>query len=322
MSLSFYYLLGLIISFGLLVTVMPSFIDSLKKHNVNQEVSQYALEEFKAKDKTPIMGGLLFVVLPFIGFLVADYTGLVNKKLLFVLLSYMLFCLVGFLDDYVIIIKKNNDGISPITKLIMEFVFTLILYFVFKDVIHSYIAIPFTDLKVDLGFLYIPFMILLFLAEANAANFTDGMDGLCSGVSAIGVIALIVLCHINKEYDIAILLFCVLGGLLGYLRFNYHPAKIFMGDSGSLALGSLFASVAVVLDKEIALLFIGGIFVIEMFCVVVQQVCVRLFHKRVFSYTPIHYAFVIKGYKETQIVPLFYILATLFSIIGLIIGLH
>lgn len=314
--------IGFVISLVLLLLVMPLFIKKLKQHNINQEVSQYALQEFKDKEKTPIMGGLLFVVIPVIVFMILNINGLANKKLLFVILTYLLFCLVGFLDDYVIIIKRNNDGISPISKLIMEFIFTLILYFVFNDVLSSSIDIPFTDISVDIGLIYVPFMILLFLAEANAANFTDGMDGLCAGVSSIGVIALIVLSVVNNETDIVVLLGCILGGLFGYLRFNFHPAKIFMGDSGSLALGGLFASICVVLHKEIALLFIGGVFVVEMFCVVVQQVSVRLFHKRVFSYTPIHYAYVIKGYKEEKIVLGFYIAALLLSIIGLFVGLH
>ena len=317
--------LGLFISLALLIIFMPIFIKALKKHNINQEVSQYALQEFKDKEKTPIMGGLLFVVIPTIVFALIDFKGLLTNKLLFIVLSYLLFCLVGFLDDYTIIIKKNNDGISPKSKLIMEFIFTAVLYFAFckdVDVIYTGIKIPFTNIGIDLGMLYIPFMILLFLAEANAANFTDGMDGLCAGVSSIGVIALIVLALIFKENDIAVFLFSILGGLFGYLCFNKHPAKIFMGDSGSLALGALFASVCVVMNLEIPLFFVGGVFVIEMFCVVVQQVSVRLFHKRVFRYTPIHYAFVIKGYKEEKIVLGFYLVEFILALIGLYLGLH
>ena len=314
--------LGLIVSFAFLVLVMPYFIKALKKHNINQEVSEYALKEFKEKDKTPIMGGLLFVVIPVLVYFVLNFENFFTDESLFVVLSYILFCLVGFLDDYVIIIQRNNKGVSPKAKLIMEFIFALVLYLIFKDIIYTGISIPFTTIGIDLGIFYIPFMILLFLAEANAANFTDGMDGLCAGVSAIGIIALIVLTIIYNHNDLSILLLCVLGGLFGYLCFNWHPAKIFMGDSGSLALGALFASVCVLLKCEIALLFIGGVFVLEMFCVVVQQVSVRLFHKRVFSYTPIHYAFVIKGYKEKQIVPAFYVMALILSLIGLFIGLH
>ena len=125
-----------------------------------------------------------------------------------------------------------------------------------------------------------------------------------------------------KEYNILVLLICIGAGLIGYLKFNFHPAKIFMGDSGSLALGALFSSLAILMDKTIALFFIGGVFVAEMFCVVVQQLSVRVLHKRVFSYTPIHYAFVIKGHSEKKIVLAFYLVQIILSIIGFIIGIN
>ena len=185
------------------------------------------------------------------------------------------------------------------------------------------VTIPFINVGIQLNwFLFLAFMILLNMAEANAVNFTDGMDGLCAGVSFFALLPFVVF-GLRSGYDhIVVFLFCILGGLLGYLRFNFHPAKIFMGDSGSLALGALFASLGIVMDKTIALFFIGGVFVIEMFCVVTQQLSVRLFHKRVFSYTPIHYAFVIKGYKEKNIVLSFYLVEIILALIGLFIGLH
>ena len=322
--MNFYLLcfLGFIISLALLLILMPIFIKTLNSYNISQSVSEYSLKEYKEKAKTPIMGGLLFVILPTIAYGIVNFKGLGSPRVLFILLSYLSFCVVGFIDDFLIIIKKNNDGISPRTKLIMEFIFVSILYFIFKDEIATYIHIPYTSINLDLGFVYVPFMILLFLAEANATNFTDGMDGLCAGVSFIGLALILIILFKSHEQNIAILVSCVLGGLLGYLRFNYHPAKIFMGDSGSLALGALFTSVAVISKIEIALFFIGGIFVIEMFCVCLQLTSVKLFHKRVFTYTPIHYAFVIKGYKEKQIVPAFYVVGLILGLIGLLLGLH
>ena len=313
---------GFLISLFGVMFIMPLFIDVLKKRNISQTVSEYSLEEYKQKAKTPIMGGLLFVVIPSVVYIALDINGFLTHKMAFILLSYVLFCLVGFLDDLLIIIRKNNDGVSPLKKLIMEFIFTLVLYALFNDVITTYITIPFTNAVIDLGILYVPFMILLFLAEANAVNFTDGMDGLCAGVSFIGLLFLFIMCYTNSEYSICLLIICVLGGLLGYLKFNFHPAKIFMGDSGSLALGALFSAICVVINKEVALAVIGCVFVLEMACVVIQQVSVRAFHKRVFSYTPIHYAFSLKGYKEVKIVIGFYLVSFIFGLIGLFIGLH
>lgn len=316
------YAAGLILSIVAMFVVMPHFIAYLKKKNINQVTSEYALEEFKQKEKTPIMGGLLFVVLPIIVFAVLDFTGLADKRTQFVLLSYILYCSVGFIDDSLVIRSHSNEGLSPKTRLIMEFVYTAFLFFVYRDIIPCQVTLPFVHQTINLPWLvFLPFMILLYMAEANAVNFTDGMDGLCAGVSFIALLPFVVLCARLGFDHIVLLLVCILGGLIGYLRFNFHPAKIFMGDSGSLALGALFASLGILSDCAIALFFIGGVFVIEMFCVVVQQVSVRLFHKRVFSYTPIHYAFVIKGYKEKTIVLGFYLLQAVFSILGLLIGL-
>ena len=317
------YVLGFVLSVLCMILAMPRFIAYLKKRNINQVISEYALDEFKAKEKTPIMGGLLFVVVPIIVFAIICFKGLADRKLLFVLLSYILFCSVGFIDDNLIISSNSNDGLSPKTRLAMECGYGLILYFMFRDIIPHQITIPFVNTVIRLNpFVFVLFMLLLYMAEANAVNFTDGMDGLCAGVSFIGLLAFVVLCFLKHEYNLSLFIICVLGGLAGYLKFNFHPAKIFMGDSGSLALGALFAALGIILDLNVALFFIGGVFVIEMFCVLVQQISVRLFHKRVFSYTPIHYAFVIKGNPEVKVVLSFYALELVLALIGLFIGIH
>ena len=316
-------LIGLFLSALLVMIVMPSFIKALKNKNVNQVTSEYALDEFKSKEKTPIMGGLLFVVMPIIAYIIINSIGLGDKKVLFVILSFSLYCMVGLSDDVLIIVRNKNDGLSPITRLVMEFCIALVLFVGFRDVINCQITIPFTTIGISINpIIFIGFMALLYMAEANAVNFTDGMDGLCAGVSFISLIPFVIISIIRNDFNVAIFLFCVLGGLLAYLYFNHHPAKIFMGDSGSLALGALFASLGIANDLTIALFIIGGVFVIEMFCVCLQQVSVRLFHKRVFSYTPIHYAFVIKGHKETKIVTGFYVVAAILALIGLFIGIN
>lgn len=316
-------ILGFILSIGLLMLVMPVFIKALKNRNVNQVTSEYALDEYKNKSKTPIMGGLLFVIIPVFVFAVINFKGLFDDKTLFVILSFVMYCLVGLTDDMLIILRNKNDGLSPITRLVMELIISVSLYLLFKDVIPCQVTIPFIHISIQLPwFIFVPFISLLYMAEANAVNFTDGMDGLCAGVSFISLIPFVIISYMTNESNILLLLVCILGGLIGYLYFNHHPAKIFMGDSGSLALGALFASLAIVEDLTIALFVIGGVFVCEMFCVCLQQISVRLFHKRVFSYTPIHYAFVIKGYKETKIVYCFYLVAIILAIIGLFIGLN
>ena len=316
------YLIGLLLSIGLMILAMPKFIAYLKSRNINQVTSEYALQEFKEKEKTPIMGGLLFVLIPILVCIIVNFNGLSDRRLLFVLLSYILYCSVGLIDDYLVISSNSNEGLSPKTRLVMEFAYGLILFFLFRDIIPMQVTIPFARITIPLKwYIFVPFMLLLYMAEANAVNFTDGMDGLCAGVSFIGLSAFFILCMLTGNSNLGLFIVCILGGLLGYLKFNFKPAKIFMGDSGSLALGALFASLGIILDQTIALFFIGGIFVVEMFCVLAQQISVRLFHKRVFSYTPIHYAFVIKGIEETKIVISFYLAELVLAVIGLLIGI-
>ncbi|MBQ3295938.1 MAG: phospho-N-acetylmuramoyl-pentapeptide-transferase [Erysipelotrichaceae bacterium] len=317
------YLIGLVLSVGLMILAMPKFIAYLKSRNINQVTSEYALQEFKEKSRTPIMGGLLFVVIPIIVYAIVYFKGLSDRRLLFVLLSYVLYCSVGFIDDCLVISSNSNEGLSPITRLLMEFGYGLILFFLFRDIIPMQVTIPFLHITIKLHWLiFVPFMLLLYMAEANAVNFTDGMDGLCAGVSFIGLVAFYILSMLKGFSGIALFIVCVLGGLLGYLKFNFKPARIFMGDSGSLALGALFASLGIVLDQTIALFFIGGVFVVEMACVLIQQIAVRIFHKRIFSYTPIHYAFVLKGITETKVVEGFYLVELVLALIGLLIGMN
>ena len=269
------------------------------------------------------MGGLLFVVLPAMAYLMVNFKAIHDPLTMMVLLSYVLFCLVGFLDDVLIILRKDNVGLSPRTKLIMEFIFVLLIYFIFRKSIYCQIDIPFINGGLSMPwFIFLPLVILMYLGEANAVNFTDGMDGLCAGVSFIGLMGFGFITYKMGLYNLLILIACILGGLLAYLFYNWHPAKIFMGDSGSIALGGLFASLALATDKEIVLLFIGGVFLIEMFCVCLQLSCVKIFHKRIFSYTPIHYAFVLKGHKETSVVKGFYVVAAILAILGVIFGVN
>jgi len=314
--------LGFLISLLSVFVVMKPFIEILKNHNITQAVSEFSLEEYKAKAKTPIMGGLLFVILPVACFLIIDYKATIEKEVLLVLFSFLLFCLVGFIDDILIIIRKDNEGISASVKLVMEFFFTIILFIIFRDVLTFSLDIPILDIQIDLRwYFYLPVVIIMYLGEANAVNFTDGMDGLCAGVSFISLIAYLVFTYQQSYYNLFILIICVMGGLLAYLYYNHFPAKVFMGDSGSLALGALFSSLALITNTEIVLLVVGGVFLIEMLCVCLQQVSVRLFKKRIFSYTPIHYAFSLKGYKETKIVKCFYLVAVVFTVIGILLVL-
>ena len=313
--------IGFLISLVIVLLVMPQYIKLLKSLNYNQTVSEYALKEYKEKGKIPIMGGLLFVLVPIIVTFIIDPKVFSDQKTIMVIVSYVLFCLIGFLDDILIIRRHNNEGLSPKLKMVMQIVFAIIIYFIFRDMFDHDLDIHVFDIAIPLGVIYGLFVVFMYTAEANAVNFTDGMDGLSSGVSIVALIPYLIFSIIQNEFHVAIFIACVIGSLLGYLNYNFFPAKVFMGDSGSLALGALFTAIAIVLDRELSLLLIGGIFLIEMICVCLQQFWVRVFHKRILPYTPIHYAFSITlGMKEKKVVIMFYLVAIVFSIIGLIIG--
>ena len=202
----------------------------------------------------------------------------------------------------------------------MQVVLAVLVFLLYRKSDLS-ITIPFTHLSVNLGWGYAILALFMFSGSSNAVNLTDGMDGLAAGVTLIALIPFAILAWMRQESNLVLLILCLIGALLGYLHFNKKPARVFMGDTGSLALGGILAALAMVMKEEIALIFIAGIPVIETVCVLIQQISVRTFHKRVFIYTPIHYAFRIKGMREVNIVRMFWIVEALFAVIGFIIAL-
>ncbi len=313
--------IGFLLSLVIVLLTMPQYIKLLRSLNYNQTVSEYALDEYKDKGKIPIMGGLLFVLVPIIVTFIIDPLVFYDLKTIMVIVSYVLFCLIGFLDDFLIIRRHDNEGLSPKLKMLMQIVFAALIYFIFRDIFDHDLDIHLFDVAIPLGAFYGLFLVFMYTAEANAVNFTDVIDGLSSCLIIIALIPYLIFSFIQNEFHLAVFIVSCIGALLGYLNYNFAPAKVFMGDSGSLAIGALFTAIAVVLGRELSLLVIGGIFLIEMLCVCLQQFSVRLFHKRILPYTPIHYAFTLKmGMKEKKVVIMFYIVASIFSVVGLIMG--
>ena len=320
LRMDFGIVIGLILSLGISLVLYPVYIRCLKKLKYNQTVSEYALDAYKEKGDIPIMGGLVFVFVPLVVSVIVRPTIISNPACLIIMVSCVLYCIIGAIDDFLIIVRQNNEGLSPKRKLLLQLFFALLIFILFRDYINTNVNIPIIDVDIPLGIIYGVFMVFLYAAEANAVNFTDGMDGLSSGVSIIALIPYIIMALIDGQNDVALLLIVIMASLIAYLRYNFAPAKIFMGDSGSLAIGALFTATAIVLNRELLLVVVGGVFFIEMLCVTIQQIAVRVFHKRVFSYTPIHYAFLLKGNKEKTVVFGFYLLQAVLSIVGLIIG--
>ena len=314
--------IGFCISFAIVMIVMPSFIEYLKKLSFKQSVSEYALDDDKKKAGTPIMGGVLFIVVPVIVTLIAFPQSLRDMNVWIIILAFVGYGLIGFVDDYLIAVKKNNDGLSPLQKFTMQVVLAVVFFFLYRINGSLEIVLPFSKTTVSLGWLYFLLVLFMFAGSSNAVNLTDGMDGLSSGVTIIALIPYAIITYVQKKYTVLMFVLCLIGSLLGYLYYNKKPARVFMGDTGALALGGVLAGLAMVTKTELALIFIAGVPVIETLCVIIQQVSVRTVHKRVFTYTPIHYAFRIKGMPEVNIVKMFWVVEAIFACIGLWIALH
>ena len=301
-----------LMSLGLVLMAMPELIEYLKKLSLKQTVSEYALADDQKKAGTPIMGGILFIVVPVVVSLLASLLSGVNvlmdEKYLITIVAFVGYGLIGFVDDWLIAVRKNNDGLKPGQKFGMQVVLAVLVFLLYQKSDLT-VTIPFTDISLNLGWGYAVLALFMFSGSSNAVNLTDGMDGLAAGVTLIALVPFALLAWMRQEFN------------LGYLHFNKKPARVFMGDTGSLALGGILAALAMVLKEEIALILIAGIPVIETVCVLIQQISVRTFHKRVFVYTPIHYAFRIKGMMEVNIVKMFWIVEAVFATIGFFVAL-
>ena len=308
-------LLPFLFGFGFVCLLMPFWIKYLKNKDANQEVSIYALEQFQKKAKTPTFGGFIFILVTLVISIIYGFLTNTFDQLFILIASLFLFGLIGFIDDYIIVMRHNNEGLSPKAKLLMQIGFACLL--VFGSLMQMDTSVNFLKWSINLSLLYIPFMVFIFVGSSNAVNLTDGMDGLaagCSFIVSMGFLAIAL--HQNAPESLIFFIMVLAGSLIGYLVFNRYPAKIFMGDTGSLALGGVFAALAIVLQQELAYVLVGGIFVIETMCCMLQIFWVKHFKKRLFIYTPIHYAFTKKGWKETHTVALFYAVCLCFVMIG------
>jgi len=310
------------LSFGLSLFLYPLFINYLNKRQHQQIVSEFSLESFKAKAKTPSLGGVLFVLIPVFSLVVLYPKSLLDTRIVLVLLVYCAYGLIGFIDDYKIILERNNKGLSARVKFMMQLILAIIFYFIFRQELSSSIDLPFTDLNIDLGVLYALFVLFIFTGSSNAVNLTDGMDGLAGGTSLIALVPFAVFAYLQNEAYVFAFICALMASLIAYLWFNKHPAKIIMGDTGALALGAVLAAIALVLKQEFSFVFIMAVFIYETLCVMIQIGSVKLFKKRVFKYTPIHYSYTLSGWKETNVVYFFWFLGFVSMIIGLWLGVN
>lgn len=316
--------LNYILAFGcsLIVTllVMPKLIPFLHKIKFGQVEREEGLASHKAKGGTPTMGGMVFVLVPILIMLILNPKAFTSMEMLIVILAYLGYAVIGFIDDFLIVVKKNNDGLKPSMKFLMQSVLAVVFYFIYQSIAETSVNIPVLHMSIELGFLYFVLIFIMFTAESNAVNLTDGLDGLCAGTSLIAMAPYIIFALMQKESDLAMFLLAVSGSLIGYLKFNLHPAKIFMGDTGSLAIGGLLAATAMILKEELLLIIIGGVFLMEVLSVVIQVTSYKLTRKRVFKMAPIHHHFEMCGMKETQVVLMFWCIGFILACVGLWLG--
>lgn len=315
--------INFIVAFVLVMAVMPKSIQYLKKLKFGQIEREEGLESHKAKGGTPTMGGIVFILCAVLVVYILNFSFFQNPYINLLTFAFVGYGLIGFLDDYLIVIRKTNEGLKPIYKYALQSVMAIAFYMLAKYFIPDFdtsISIPLLHMNVDLGWFYPVLVYIMFTAESNAVNLTDGLDGLATGLSMIATSVFVIFAIMNKNYEIAIYAMIIVGALLGFMYFNYHPARIFMGDTGSLALGGMLAALAVLTNQELLLILIGGVFLMETLSVVIQVVSFKTRGKRVFKMAPIHHHFEMLGWTEQQVVISFWFLGFICGIIGIVLG--
>ena len=316
-------MIGFILSSFAGIVVIPQ----LKKIKAKQNISIFLKREHGSKQGIPTIGGIIFIVPTIVAILILLFMNKIefSMNLVIVIATFLLYGLLGFLDDFLSIKKGNNIGLTEIQKLIGQILIALIFFFIFiKAGNPTDLTITLFKFNIHFGFTYPLFILLVLVATTNAVNLTDGLDGLSGGLSAIAFLAFGLISWgstgIQGYESIAVFCFVLVGSLLGFLLYNTHPAKVFMGDTGSLALGGALAAVAIVTRHEISLIVVAGVFVIETLSAIIQRFVGRYWGKRVFLMAPLHHHFEKLGWKETDIVKLFWAVGLILAMAAIIYG--
>ena len=297
----------LIISFILAYLLGKILIPILHRMKYGQSIREEGPKAHMKKQGTPTIGGLIFIIATTIVTILysAFYVKSFNNSAIVLLLIFLAFGFVGFLDDYLKIKRKKNLGLKAYQKMVLLMMITLFIYFFTNDTTGAILRVPILNINIELSYLYLPFLFVYFTGVTNAVNLTDGLDGLATTVTIIVLIFLFLVSFISGNVDAGIFAFILVGALMAFLFFNINSAKVFMGDTGSLALGGAIAGIAFVLGIELVLIVAGIIYVIETLSVIIQVVVFKLTKKRVFKMAPIHHHFEHLGWSENKIVYVF-----------------
>lgn len=322
-------LFNFLICMVITIIIAPFIIKCLYKLKFGQSILIY-VEKHKQKGGTATMGGIIFLISSIVGYFI--FFAKNNVLGTTIILSFLFFGILGFLDDFIKIKFKQNEGLKPYQKIIGQFGISIILaIFIYNSkLVGSICNIPFSSKTIDFGYWIIPFVIFIYLAIVNSVNLIDGLDGLCGGVSSVVLIVMsivVFLASVGIDNDILvaeyqnIVIVCmgIAGSLLGFLCFNSYPAKVFMGDTGSLALGGAIASVTILSRNYFLIIIVGFMFVLTTMSVILQVASFKLTHKRIFKMSPIHHHFE-QSTHETKVVAIYIIVTIAIGI--LTIGLY
>ncbi|WP_303052295.1 phospho-N-acetylmuramoyl-pentapeptide-transferase [uncultured Dialister sp.] len=305
------------------LTVILGFfaIPLLKKLKARQSIREEGPKSHRIKNGTPTMGGL-FMLLAAV--LVVVFNKMIDPAVLWLLFLTLGHGFLGFLDDFIKAEKKRNLGLTAKQKMLGQIILAVLFCWGVVDTLHLpySIAIPFTQIDISIGLLYYPFVVLVIVGASNAVNLTDGLDGLASGCCVIAFSAYAVYCYMTGFNDLGYFIIILAGACIGFLFFNYHPAKIFMGDTGSLALGGAIAGISVMTRTELLLIFLGMIFVLEALSVIIQVASFQLTGKRVFKMSPLHHHFELSGWSEVHVVWAFWIFEGFAACLSLLLAIR
>ena len=313
-------MITLLIAFAVGIVLGKLLLPLLHKLKFGQNINELAPEAHKKKQGTPTMGGVIFFFTITLGgiFLAKD-----SLTFWFLLASALGFGLIGFVDDYIKIVKHRSLGLTPGQKIAAQLVLSAGLAYMAVEKLHisTQIIIPATAVVFNLGWLYIPFVMFILIGTTNAVNLTDGLDGLASGVTLIVATGFGLIGYVSNFYSATLFAAVIVGSCLSFLFFNMHPAKIFMGDTGSFVLGGAVAALAIVTKTELFLPILGAVYVAEVLSDIIQVSVYKKTKKRVFRMAPLHHHFELGGWKEQRVVYTFWAAAAVAVIIGLVLYL-
>ncbi len=311
-------IISAVVAFLVAIVVAPVLIPYLRKLKFGQQILEEGPSWHKSKQGTPTMGGIIFILAIFVATVVYMLVSF-NLHLFMMLMVSLGFGAIGFVDDYIKVVKKRNLGLTAIQKLVLQIILTVLYIVVLNRTgqLNTEIIIPFANKSIDLGWwLYIPFMLFVVVGTVNSVNLTDGLDGLATSITIVVALFFLVISNLIDNQATGIFSSAIVGGLIGFLIFNHYPAKVFMGDTGSLLLGGAVSVMAVGLKMPLILVIVGFVYLFEALSVILQVASFKLTGKRIFKMSPIHHHFEMCGWKENKIVLVFSAVTVILCVIG------